>query len=84
MIIEQIIEFELRGPVGRSCAPKTGYFYDKTKISRDKSSSELLFTAKILRKALLFTLLSPISAKTPTTFDLEMRHFKRALDLTCN
>ena len=36
MLIEQIIEFELRGPgpPRRSCFPTTGYFYDKTKISR--------------------------------------------------
>ena len=35
MLIEQIIEFELRGPgpPGRTCTPTTGYFYDKTKIS---------------------------------------------------
>ena len=36
MFIEQIIEFELRGPgpPGRTCNPKTGYFNDKTKISK--------------------------------------------------
>ena len=35
MLIEQITEFELRGPgpPGRTCTPTTGYFYDKTKIS---------------------------------------------------
>ena len=37
MLVEQIIEFELKGPVGppkRTCrpTPKTGYFHDKTKI----------------------------------------------------
>ena len=34
MFIEQIVEFELRScdPFGRTCNPKTGYFYDKTKI----------------------------------------------------
>ena len=33
-LIEQIIEFELRGqgPLGRTCTPTTGYFHDKTKI----------------------------------------------------
>ena len=51
MLIEQIIEFELRGlgPSGRTictCAHITGYFHDKTKISKVKSSSGLLFTAK--------------------------------------
>ena len=35
MLIEQIIEFELSEPgSGRLCTPKTGYFYDKTKISK--------------------------------------------------
>ena len=34
MLIEQHIEFKLRGPGphGRACAPITGYFYEKTKI----------------------------------------------------
>ena len=49
MFIEQIIELELMGywPPGRSCNAKTGYFHGKRKISKEnKSSSELLFTAK--------------------------------------
>ena len=35
MFIEQNIEFELRGlrSPGRTCNPKTDYFYDKTEIS---------------------------------------------------
>ena len=34
MLIEQIIEFELRGPgpPSRTCTTKRGYFQDKTKI----------------------------------------------------
>ena len=46
MLIEQIIEVESRVPgllVVR--IPKTGYFQDKTKIFKDKSSSAL-FNAK--------------------------------------
>ena len=37
MLIEQIIKFELGrlGPPGRSCTFTTGYFYDKTKISKE-------------------------------------------------
>ena len=37
MFIEQVIEFELRGhgPPGRTCTFTTGYFYDKTKISKN-------------------------------------------------
>ena len=34
MLIEQIIEFYLRGR-GRTCTPTTGYFYDKTKTSKE-------------------------------------------------
>ena len=44
MLIEQIIEFELRMP-GRTYIPKTGYFHDKTKIFKGKSPSAL-FNAK--------------------------------------
>ena len=38
MLIEQILEFELRGPgpPGRSCTLTTAYFHDKTKISKEK------------------------------------------------
>ena len=37
MFIEQIIEFESRGPRAPSCTcnPKTSYFYDKTKIGKE-------------------------------------------------
>ena len=49
MLIEQIIEFEssVPGPlvVHIQYISKTGYFHDKTKIFKEKSSSAL-FTAK--------------------------------------
>ena len=37
MLIEQIIEFKLRGlgPLNRTCTPTTGYFYVKIKISKE-------------------------------------------------
>ena len=37
MLIEQIIEHQLRGPgpPGQTCTLITGYFYDKTKISKE-------------------------------------------------
>ena len=36
MLIERIIELQLRGawPPGETCTPITGYFHDKTKISK--------------------------------------------------
>ena len=47
MFIEQIIEFKLRGPrpPNRTCAPKSAYFYDKTKISK-AHTQVIIFTAK--------------------------------------
>ena len=37
MLIEQTIELQLRGPgpSGRTYTPITGYFHDKTKISKE-------------------------------------------------
>ena len=35
---------------GRTCIPKAGYFHDKTKISKAKSSIEVLFNAKHIAK----------------------------------
>ena len=37
MLIEQIIEFKLRGlgPLNRTCTLTTGYFHVKTKISKE-------------------------------------------------
>ena len=57
MLVEQIIEIESRGPgpPGRTCTPKTGYCHDKTKISKKKSSSGLLFTAKMLQETMHLT-----------------------------
>ena len=36
MLIKQISDFKLRGPgpPGRKCTHTTGYFHDKTKISK--------------------------------------------------
>ena len=36
MLIEQIIEFKLRGlgPLDRTCSPTIGYFHVKTKIRK--------------------------------------------------
>ena len=49
MLIEQTIELQLRGPgpPGRKITPITGYFHDKTKISKENLRRELLFTVKM-------------------------------------
>ena len=55
MLIEQIIKFELRDlgfqvvHVIVQFTLKTGYFHDKIKNFQGKSSSELLFAAKIMQ-----------------------------------
>ena len=37
MLIEQIVELQLRGPgpLGQTCSSITGYFHDKAKISKE-------------------------------------------------
>ena len=54
MLIEEISKFELRDPEppARICTgtSMTGYFNDKTKISKKNLLSGLLFTAKILEE----------------------------------
>ena len=50
MLIEQIIELQLRGPgpPDQTCTPITGYFHDKTKISKENLREDyVLFTAKM-------------------------------------
>ena len=51
MFVEQIIEFELRGPgpLSRTCNAKLIIFMRKTKISKkNKFTSALLLTAKYI------------------------------------
>ena len=57
MLIEQIIEFELRepGPPGSTCTTTTRYFHDKTKVSLKKSSKRSIFIVKILQEAMYLT-----------------------------
>ena len=51
MLIEQIIEFELRGlrPVDCTWTPITGYFHVKTKISKDNLQMEYYLLLKYLQ-----------------------------------
>ena len=57
MLIEQIIEFELRGPgpPGRTCTLTAGYFHYKTKISKKNLLGQVLFTAKMFQEAMYVT-----------------------------
>ena len=55
MLVEQNFELRRPGPPGRICTPTTGCFHDMRKISKGKSSSGLLFTARMLQEAMYFT-----------------------------
>ena len=48
MFIEQTIKFEFRGlvPLGRTCTPATGYFYHKTKTSKENLRADYYLLLK--------------------------------------
>ena len=83
MLIEQIIEFELRGPgaPGHTCTPKAGYFHDKTKISKEYLRVDYYLLLKYCRRQR--TLLPSTWAKLLTKFNAKMQDLKRVLDLNC-
>ena len=57
MLIEQIIEFQWKGPgpPGLTCTSITGYFHDKTKISKENLQGGFSFTAKMLHETMHLT-----------------------------
>ena len=83
MPIEQIIEFELRGPgpPGRTCTPITGCFYEKTKISKENVGVDYSLLLKYVRRQC--TLFLRTCAKSLTKFNTKMQDFKDVLDLNC-
>ena len=66
MHIELIIEFKLKGPwpPGRTCTPITGYFQDKTKISKENLPVDYYLLVKYCTRQC--TLLPSIWAKPLT------------------
>ena len=79
MLIEQIIEVESRvSGLLVVHISKTGYFHDKTKIFKGKSSSEW-FNAKNVAESNLPWLSWPGQV---TKCNPKMQNFKRVLDLT--
>ena len=52
MVIEQIIELQLRGPgpPGRTCTPITGYCHDKAKISKENSRVDYYLLLKCCKR----------------------------------
>ena len=87
MLIKQIIEFELRGrgPLKfsnsstRTCTPTTGYFYEKTKISKKNLQVDYYLLLKYRKRQC--TLISRTWALTLTKFNPKMQDFKRVLGL---
>ena len=58
MLIEQIVELQLRrpGPLGLTCTSITGYFHDKTKIFKENLRVGFdLGTAKMLHETMHLT-----------------------------
>ena len=79
MFIKQTIEFEFRGlvPLGRICTPATGYFYDKTKISKENLCVDYYLEYLLLKYcSRQYTLLAPTRAKSLTKFNTKMQDFK--------
>ena len=66
MLIEQIIEFQLRGPgpPGRTCTPITDYLHDKTKFSKENLRVDYYLLLKYCRRQ--YALLSPTRTKSLT------------------
>ena len=89
MLIEQIIQFELRGPeplkfnntFTRTYTPTTGYLYEKTKISKENLRVDYYLLLKYCKRQC--NLISPTWAQSLTKFNLKMQDFKRDLDLNC-
>ena len=81
MLIEQIIEFELggAGPPGRTCTFTTGYFYDKTKISKKNLPVDCYLPLKYCRR--LCTLLPLPGPNHLQNLTPKFKIFKRVLDL---
>ena len=66
MLIEQIIEIQLRGPgpLGRTCTPASYYLHGKTKISKENRRVDYYLLLKYCRRHC--TLLPPTWTKSLT------------------
>ena len=84
MLIERIIELQLRGPglPGRTCTPITGCCHDKTKILKENHLVDCYLLLKCCKRQC--TLLSPTWTRSLTIkFNSKMQDVKRVLDLNC-
>ena len=91
MLIKQILNFNWRdlGPLKfkfnntftRTCAPTTGSFDEKTKISKENLWVECYLLLKYCKRQC--TLISPTLSQSLTKFNPKMQDFERVLDLNC-
>ena len=83
MLIEQIVEFELRwsGPSDRTCTPTTCYYQDKTKISKENLPVDYYLLLKYCRRQC--TLLPLPWAKSLAKINPKIQDFNRLLNLNC-
>ena len=84
MLIERIIELQLRGPgtPSRTCTPITGYCHDKTKIPKENLRVDYYLLLKCWKRQC--TLLSSTWTRSLTIkFNSEIQDVKRVLDLNC-
>ena len=81
MLIEQMFELRRSGLPGRTCTSLTGYFHDKTKISKENARVSHYLLPKYCRRQC--TLLPPTRAESLAKFNTKMQYFKCGLDLNC-
>ena len=86
MLIEQIVELQWRRPGPpdlTACTSITGYFHDKTKISKENLRLGFHLLLKCCtRQCTLFPLPKPNHVQL--NFNIKMQDVKRGLDLNCN
>ena len=84
MLIEKIIELQLRGPglPDQTCTPITGYFHDRTKTSKENLRVDYYLLLKCsTRHAPYFPLPGPNHLQLKS--NSKMPDVKRILDLSC-
>ena len=85
MLIGQIVELQWRGPEapGLTCTSITGYFHDKTKISKENLRGGFHLLLKCCtRQCTLLPL--PGANHAQLNFNTKMLDVKRVLNLNCN
>ena len=84
MLIEQIVELQLRGPgpPGLTCTSVTGYFHDKTKISKENLRVGFHLLLNVARDNATYLPL-PGPNHVQFNFNTKMQNVKRVLDLNC-